>query len=1087
MSTRAQLWKQLKIKYAQVGKLTQVVRQDRYQLQWPRFNAQEARDELKRLNDFTKNKNFELKTALKKEIKSKVKPMKIKKFFNGKLNNLTDIKSNDILDNLTLVTIPDNKRLQFSFIRNGERVFKTIKNLREIKKHMSSIQKNNIIDLSGDASDTEALVYLIQNNDDIELEWIHKGKSNNNNHGGYFQYYHKLHTIDLSDYQIYTENQESDQTNCFIYALDKHNVLTEIELNTIKLRITEETLNIKKIQRIAAEFDLNIKINILNEDDQIDRNIYNYNKKSKRDISIGLIGKHYFINEDTVLSKTSIVCYDEVKDHKLFPTIDKVGLKYRKSKNQLSSFEVVKYLYRNKSTLLTPITLFNVQIENEQKLLEYTELRAPIINKESPQLNEFRELKYKISPIFKANKKNKEDPNESYEVVFIDFETFQDNFKGYHVPFCVNKQTYNKNFEFIETKTFYGLDCAKQLLDSLNTHSVMIAHNAGFEYKMLIDHLYKIKNVIQTGSMLKQAQFVYKYKQIVLKDSYAMISSRLENFPKMMKLDIEAKGKYPYSLINTDNYDHYETMEEALKHIVGDQADKDQFLVECQRANAINNGFLDIKKITVSYCENDVEILAKGYMKFREMILEACEMDIINLISSAQLADKFLIKRGCYNGCFDISGISEDFIRRCIVGGRCMVANNKSDHIETEIADSDANSLYPSAMYSMNGFVRGLPKVLTQENIKNFDSFKNKINEYYVKILVTKIGKDRSFPLLSIVDDKTKVRNFTNDIVNKYFYVDRVTLEDVVEFQQIEYEIIQGYYFDEGYNKSINETIKELYDLRVLYKKQGNAIEQVYKLIMNSAYGKTIQKPVKKNDKFVKGNMEAQHKFIYKNYNHIDTYTQINETLWHYKINKSVNEHFSRCHIGVNVLSMSKRIMNQVICLCEDSQIRVYYQDTDSLHLDFNKTKDLADLYRKKYNKELYGKYLLQFSSDFAVNEKNISSDYEVRAVESYFIGKKCYIDKLKFKDSNNKVKYEYHCRLKGIPNSLIKNKMNTYKRLYKGEEIKFDLSEVIKLQNKSNYRICNVNKGDFTRRIKYSSTLMNEFDDEASDDEYSY
>lgn len=1082
MSTRAQLWNQLKKKYAQVGKLTQVVRQDRYKLQWPRFNVAEAKTELKRLNDFTKNKVFDLKSALKSEIKSKVKPMKIKKFFNGKINNLTDIKTNDILDNLNLVTIPDNKRLQFSFIRNGERVFKTIKNLREIKKHMSSIQKNNIIDLSGDASDTEALVYLIQNNDDIELEWIHKGKSNNNNHGGYFQYYHKLHTIDLTDYQIYTENQESDQTNCFIYALDKHNVLTENELNTIKLRITEETLNIKKIQRIAAEFDLNIKINILNEDDKIDHNTYNYNKTSKRIINLGLVGKHYFINNDTILSKTSIVCYEEVKNHKLFPTIDKVGDKYRKARRSLSSFDVVKYLYRNKSTLLTPITLFNVQIENEQKLLEYTELRAPINNKESPQLNEFRELKYKISPIFKSSKKIKEDPNTLYEIVFIDFETFQDNTLGYHIPFCVNKQSYTKNFEFIENKTFYGLDCAKQLLDSLNTHSVLIAHNAGFEYKMLIDHLYKIKNVIQTGSMLKQAEFVYKFKQIILKDSYAMISTKLSNFPKMMNLNIKDKGKYPYSLINKNNFNSFIAIDEALKNIDGDQSDKDQFLTECNQINAIENDLLDIKKITIDYCENDVEILAKGYLKFRDLILEACDMDILNLISSAQLSDKFLIKRGCYDQCFDISGISEDFIRRCIVGGRCMTSDNIKHHIKAEIADSDANSLYPSAMFSMNGFIKGLPKVLTQDNIENFESFKSTIDEYYIKILVTKIGKERSFPLLSIVDDKTKVRNFTNDIVGQYFYVDRVSLEDVIEFQQIEYEIIQGYYFNEGYNKTINDTIKELYDLRTLYKKVGNPIEQVYKLIMNSAYGKTIQKPIKKNDKFIKGNMEVQHKFIYKNYNHIDTYTQINETLWHYKMNKSVNEHFSRVHIGVNILSMSKRIMNEVICLAEDNDIKVYYQDTDSLHLDFNKTKDLANLYKNKYNKELYGKYLLQFSSDFDVKEKNISPKYEVRASESYFIGKKCYIDKLKFKDSNNKIKYEYHCRMKGIPNILIKNKMDTYKKLYKGKSIEFDLSSVIKLQNNSNYRISNVQPGEFKRTIQYND-FNNELDSDLDSD----
>jgi hypothetical protein len=30
---------------------------------------------------------------------------------------------------------------------------------------------------------------------------------------------------------------------------------------------------------------------------------------------------------------------------------------------------------------------------------------------------------------------------------------------------------------------------------------------------------------------------------------------------------------------------------------------------------------------------------------------------------------------------------------------------------------------------------------------------------------------------------------------------------------------------------------------------------------------------------------------------------------------------------------MSKRIMNEVICLAEDNEIEIFYQDTDSMHI----------------------------------------------------------------------------------------------------------------------------------------------------------
>lgn len=52
------------------------------------------------------------------------------------------------------------------------------------------------------------------------------------------------------------------------------------------------------------------------------------------------------------------------------------------------------------------------------------------------------------------------------------------------------------------------------------------------------------------------------------------------------------------------------------------------------------------------------------------------------------------------------------------------------------------------------------------------------------------------------------------------------------------------------------------------------------------------------------------------------------------KENVEVIDDSSFNYIGVLILDMSKRIMNEVMCLAEDLKINIYYTDTDSMHID---------------------------------------------------------------------------------------------------------------------------------------------------------
>ena len=44
--------------------------------------------------------------------------------------------------------------------------------------------------------------------------------------------------------------------------------------------------------------------------------------------------------------------------------------------------------------------------------------------------------------------------------------------------------------------------------------------------------------------------------------------------------------------------------------------------------------------------------------------------------------------------------------------------------------------------------------------------------------------------------------------------------------------------------------------------------------------------------------------------------------------------HYNYVHCGVDILSMSTTIMNKVFDCANDCNVNMYYQDTDSIHLN---------------------------------------------------------------------------------------------------------------------------------------------------------
>ena len=480
----------------------------------------------------------------------------------------------------------------------------------------------------------------------------------------------------------------------------------------------------------------------------------------------------------------------------------------------------------------------------------------------------------------------------------------------------------------------------------------------------------------------------------------------------------------------------------------------------------------------------DCKVLAEGYNKFKQSIKDitySCDedffenyIDIDNYVSIASVALDYMKMEGVFDNVYELSGNVREFINKSMFGGRTMTCNNeKYSHsknnnnniVDEVLADFDAVSLYPSAMERLGGYLMGTPKIIENtdyNNIKNYDG-------YFVEIVISDVKKKYNFPCMSKLN-KDGIREWSNDMINETIYVDKTTLEDLIKYHKIEFKIVRGYYYDEGRNMKLKPAIRKLFNKRLEAKAQGNPIQNVYKLLMNSSYGKCLLKPIDTEIKFVSN--KQYKKFVDRNYNWIKEGEKVDGCdNWKFKLIKPINEHFNLVSCGVEVLSTSKSIMFEVMNTAEDLDISMYYTDTDSIHIDNSKIPLLAETYKKKYGRDLIGENMGQFHTDF---DSDILEG-EVLAKRSVFLGKKCYIDELYSKESGDIV--DYHIRLKGIPNASILDycynnnltPLELYDKLYEGEVITFDLTcGGKKINFKFNNDMTITTLDEFNREIKF-------------------
>ena len=997
---------------------------------------------------------------------------------------------------------PLEKKISVEFTVNGEKIFWTI-NKENVMKKLSQIFNGdfsfNIEQLPSLRSDDDSQISITWMDNICFKVWDNSSKKQgerSHKPSAFFEYRLKKEFAEfeeiLSRYQIFTHLDNDKHTkcreelkyNCLIYALKTkiHDKDTLAKMSNYFLGISHIPSHM--LNDFCKSFNINIILYSYNENGRLrkmnDKNGGKFGGENpSQTFTLATFKNHFFLYEEVPVSNFYLKNMENIKKYasekkwdmkKCWIVCRKSGNNYRidSTKSHMSSLEFVKRLME--------MNAFEPLYRSDRDV-DIAGVFHHIHSKQDIQNLAFSEEK-----CCQKIQEKKKGRNEEKIVYYADFETCYNKDLNQEVEFMLCVQDMEGNIK----KTFIGKDCGRQFLEYIPDKSIVYFHNLGFDGRLLMK--YGVKNNIIKGSKIIQQTNTFRGKTIILRDSYSMFTQKLANFPKCFPEEFKGlhiqKELFPYRYYNYERVfsGEYGVISECGREELPQWNDSQK---EIFRENIskipgckIDENHFDMMKYCEFYCQQDVNVLRIGFNAFRESALkEPISLDIFEYLTAPSLAQAYLNREVFVpNGnLFMLSGHVRDFIMKAIYGGRCMTKQNKRWRITEKLDDFDACSLYPSAMARLFT-VEGSPKVLSEEMLNRDYLFKHSFTEdqtekegeryisyYIVEIEIKKVGIERDFPLIV---ERTKTNNMN---VNKScrMILDMIELEDKVKFQNISFDILRGYYWTGNRDHRIRETIRKLFSLRAQYKKQGNSIQQIIKLIMNSGYGKSIQKPIENELKYIPE--EKIDHYVFEHWHNIQECRKIPHSKQYLvKISKIVDKQFNNCVFGVSVLSMSKRIMNEVMCLAEDLGINIYYQDTDSMHIEHDKIDILAKAFREKYGRDLIGEDTIGcFHNDF-------DELHDAFTTLHISLGKKMYYDEL----SNSHGEHAEHFRMKGIPNAVIidharkyfeNSVKNHYEFLYEGNEITFDLNSVaIRFDMQKTGEISHKNK--FLRKIKATS-----------------
>ena len=186
-------------------------------------------------------------------------------------------------------------------------------------------------------------------------------------------------------------------------------------------------------------------------------------------------------------------------------------------------------------------------------------------------------------------------------------------------------------------------------------------------------------------------------------------------------------------------------------------------------------------------------------------------------------------------------------------------------------------------------------------------------------------------------------------------FVDSVLYDEIIKYFDCDVEIINGYYFYEGFNDKIKSFSNKLYQLRSI-----DLLNKLGKNMLSSLYSKSLQSAEQFKIKQVP--RAELNEFIASYGNYIYQLTKNKKgNVFTAQLLKSINLNFNISQFGIQVLSESRKRMNEIINYCNENDIPIYSIKTDSFVIPSDKVNEFQQKY--KLGHEL-GEFKLEYEAN---------------------------------------------------------------------------------------------------------------------------
>ncbi|PIA12557.1 DNA polymerase [Coemansia reversa NRRL 1564] len=566
---------------------------------------------------------------------------------------------------------------------------------------------------------------------------------------------------------------------------------------------------------------------------------------------------------------------------------------------------------------------------------------------------------------------------------------------------------------------FEGKDCIAQMIeyaaDNVNEFGLnnieLIAHNGGaYDFHYLLTSMFDpsiVKNILLRNNHFITFSFKHDGVTFSVKDSYNFLCCSLQNAAKAFLTEHDRKTDFPHHEIRTAD-DLQKVFQEwlSVERNIAVTIEKEKMLVTSEyfidyKEDGKSKKLIDWAK---TYCVNDVIVLAKVWVRFKQTVADVFECEIVDqtLTLAGMSFRLFEAHLPTVFGNIPIKVKLQhpkkvDFfnMRKSLIGGRCISVNG----IYQDVVCLDVKSLYPAAMaYYDQPY--GNYRMVTSE-------IPGELGIYYCKVKPSSIDGHGFFPLK--YNDDVQYNSVKEEYKGWYTSVD-------MEIGRQEGHTIIPVPFNAKYvgyswrhrGKIFREYIESvLYRLKLHYE-QAHMPEHrhVIKIVMNSLWGKFAQKW-----------MDTSYNVINEHeVNNDDNAQKIFDTNYVLvKSEKDIKFASKPVQNGVFVLSWARYHMYKLWNVVAKHNAICIYSDTDSMMI---KQTDII----KEAKIEIDG------LSVPVIGDKMGQLEVECNFNEFISIGKKQYIGK--YGDLHNP---KYKKRFKGVPLQYITPELYTH--LIEGKE----------------------------------------------------